>query len=94
MKLRWAEPAANQLDQAYTYISERNSQAADSITQHIIDVTEMLANHPEAGRRGRTPDTREFAVPGTPFLIVYSIAEDTLWILAVYHGARKWPEGF
>jgi toxin ParE1/3/4 len=94
MKVSWTEPAARQLDQAFAYISEGNLQSAESVAQHIVDVTEMLAKHPQAGRRGRIAGTREFAVPDTPFLIVYSISRDTLWILAVYHGARKWPDHF
>jgi plasmid stabilization system protein ParE len=62
MKVRWTVPAEEQLEQAYRYIAEGNLDAAERITSHIVDVTEMLGKHPEAGRRGRVANTREFAV--------------------------------
>jgi toxin ParE1/3/4 len=94
MKVRWTVPAAEQLEAAYYYISESNPGAAERTTNHIVDVTEMLGKHPGAGRRGRVPGTREFAVPDTPFVVAYNVSKETVWILAVYHAARKWPERF
>jgi toxin ParE1/3/4 len=46
------------------------------------------------GRLGRVPGTRELPVPGTRYLVPYRVTEDSLQILRVDHGARKWPEGF
>jgi toxin ParE1/3/4 len=94
MKVRWTVPAAEQLEKAYRYISESQRGAAERISNHIVDVTEMLGKHPQAGRRGWVSGTREFAVPGTPFVVAYSVSKGTVWVLAVYHGARKWPEEF
>ena len=92
MNVLWTVPAADQLEQVYDYIAQTNPNAAEETTQHIIDTTEMLGGHPAAGRRGRVPGTREFIVPGTRFVVVYAVRKETLLILAVYHGARKWPE--
>jgi toxin ParE1/3/4 len=89
MKVRWTAPASEQLESAFHYIADDNPAAAERVAQHIVDVTEMLGKHPEAGRRGRVRDTREFAVPGTPFIVAYSVSARTVWILAVYHAARK-----
>jgi toxin ParE1/3/4 len=94
VKLQWTIPAAEQLEQAYQYIAERNLTSAEQITNHIVDITEMLGKHPQGGRRGRVAGTREFAVPDTPFVIAYSVRTETVFILAVYHAARKWPENF
>jgi toxin ParE1/3/4 len=94
MKVRWTEPAVNQLEQAYDFIAASNPTAAEDVAQHVIDVGEMLGKHSGAGRAGRVPDTREFAVPDTPFVIAYAIIDNSVCILAVYHGARKWPERF
>jgi toxin ParE1/3/4 len=94
MKVRWTVPAAEQLEAAYYYISESNPGAAERTTNHIVDVTEMLGKHPGAGRRGRVPGTREFAMPDMPLIVAYKVGKETVWILAVYHAARKWPERF
>jgi toxin ParE1/3/4 len=94
MKVRWTVPAAEQLEQAYNYIADDNPGAAEEIAHHVIDVAEMLGKHPRAGRVGRVNETREFPVPETPFVVAYTVSEATVWILAVYHGAQKWPERF
>jgi len=94
MNVRWTIPVSEQLQDAFIFIAESDPAAAEETAQHVIDVTEMLGNHPKAGRPGRVPDTREFSVPDTPFIVAYSVSSETVWILAVYHGARKWPERF
>jgi toxin ParE1/3/4 len=94
MNVSWTVPAAEQLEQVYQYIAETNPEAAESIAQHVIDITEMLGKHPGAGRSGRVPGTREFSVPDMPFVVAYAVRDETVWILAVYHSARKWPERF
>ncbi|WP_267461352.1 type II toxin-antitoxin system RelE/ParE family toxin [Aureimonas sp. SA4125] len=53
----------------------------------------MLSQNPYSGRVGRTPGTRELPVTGTPYVVVYRVAE-RVEILAVVHGAHTWPESF
>jgi toxin ParE1/3/4 len=33
-------------------------------------------------------------VTGTPFLVAYRLKGESIQILAVLHGARKWPKKF
>lgn len=94
MNVRWTVPAAEQLEQAYNYIAENNPGAAEEVAQHVIDTTEVLGKHPGAGRIGRVAGTREFSVPDSPYVVAYAVIDEVVWILAVYHGARKWPERF
>jgi len=53
-----------------------------------------LADQPGIGRPGRVPDTREWVMPHTPYIIAYRVEDETVVILRVLHGARKWPERF
>ena len=46
------------------------------------------------GRIGRVYGTRELVVTGTPFILPYRISGQHIQILAVFHGARQWPENF
>ncbi len=91
MKVRWTEPAAEQWEMAFTLIAEANPAAALKIAEHILDLTEMLALHPLAGKSGRVADTREFVIPNTQFILVYGLdaANDCIWVYAVYHAARR-----
>jgi len=47
-----------------------------------------------SGRAGRVPGTRELIISNTPFIVAYAIEKTDIVVLAVYHGAQHWPEGF
>lgn len=94
MRARWTTPAREQLVSAYQYIAEENPRAAARTADKIWKSTELLAEHPMAGREGRVAGTRELAVRGTPFVIAYRVQRSEVWVLAVMHGARKWPDEF
>ena len=38
--------------------------------------------------------TRELIVAGTPYVIPYRVVGDDVEVLAVFHGARRWPGAF
>lgn len=87
-RLLFAEPAARDLDSIIAYIALDNPDAAEKTFRAIAAAAEHLAEFPEMGRAGRLPETREIAVPGLPYLIVYLAAADTVTVVAVFHGAR------
>jgi toxin ParE1/3/4 len=64
------------------------------MVDRIATSVERLATHPALGRTGRVPGTRELVVSGTPHLVAYRVRGETVEILRVFHGARKWPEKF
>lgn len=57
----------------------------------IRNASLLLEQHPKAGRRSKISGMREFVVSGTPYILVYRIADRTVQILGVIHGARDWP---
>ncbi len=92
MRIRWVRAALRNLDQAATYIAEDDPRAAVRMIGQVRDSVERLGRHPALGRPGRVPGTRELVVPGTPFVIPYRVRGNTIEILRVFHGARRWPE--
>lgn len=90
MKLIWTRPALRQLSEAREYISIDNRTAANRQIERIELTVNRLKAFPMMGRVGLQPGTREFPVPGTPYILVYRIREERLRILAVLHGARNW----
>jgi addiction module RelE/StbE family toxin len=92
VKLRWTRLAIADLDCAHAYVDADNPTAANHLIDRIERTVKILRQHPAAGRSGRIEGTRELVVTGTPFVIPYRVRGNTVEILAVIHGARKWPD--
>lgn len=93
--IEWTEQATRQLDQVQDFIALSNSEeVAARITMRIVACVQQLDTFPMPGRAGRLRGTRELVIANTPFIAAYTIDRDRIVILAVYHGAQKWPEVF
>jgi toxin ParE1/3/4 len=92
VELRWTKLALIDLNEAFAYIAEDNSQAAASVAARIAELTRNLIQHPGMGRPGRVPDTRELVISGTPYIVAYRVRGDKVEVLRVLHAARKWPK--
>jgi toxin ParE1/3/4 len=92
VKLRWTRLAIQDLDSAHAYVGEDNPFAANHLIDRMERAVQVLRQHPAAGRKGRLTGTRELVVTGTPFVMPYRVRSNTIEILAVIHGARKWPD--
>jgi len=91
--IQWTQQAIRQLDQARDYIALSNSdEVADEITMRIVASVQQLATFPMSGRTGRVTGTRELVVSNTPFIIAYAAAKSRIVVLALYHGAQRWPD--
>ena len=95
MILVWSPEAINDLAALRAYIEQDDQAAAQRVVLRIIENVEtLLRDNPEMGRPGRVPGTRERVIPRTPFIIPYRLLGNTLQILRIYHGARRWPDAF
>ena len=94
MSVRWTKPALRDLEEIGDFIARDDAIAAAKIVAAILDAAESLAAHPHLGRAGRIAGTREFVVAHTQFVVPYRVVGDDVQILAVFHGARRWPESF
>jgi toxin ParE1/3/4 len=94
MRLRWTSPALRDLEEIGDFIARDNIGVAAKTVAAILDQAEALATHPHLGRAGRVAGTRELVVVGAPFVVPYRVIGEEVQILAVFHGARRWPETF
>ena len=93
--IEWSEQAARQLVQAEYYIAISNSEdVAERVTTHIVSSIQQLHRFPMSGRTGRVAGTRELVISNTPFIVAYAVDRESVVVLAIYHGAQKWPEAF
>ena len=91
MMVRWTTPALRDLEKIGDDI-ERDNPAAAQVVTRILDQTDRLPTYPHIGRAGRVPDTRELVVVDTPYIAPYRVRGDDVELLAVFRGARQWPE--
>jgi addiction module RelE/StbE family toxin len=94
VKIRWTRLAVEDLNLAYEYIAAENPTAAHAVIARIESAVNVLRAHPEIGRSGRVEGTRELVISGTPFIVAYRVARKRIEILALIHGARRWPTSF
>ena len=65
--------------------------ARRAIAKALFDAANGLGAFPSKGRAGRIARTRELAISGSPYIIVYEVTESAIHILHIYHGAGHWP---
>lgn len=92
LKLRYTSLAIQDLEGAYDFIAADRPGAAATTLEKIEATIERLRIFPRMGRVGRVSGTREIAVGRTPFVIAYRSTDNYLELLAIMHGARKWPD--
>jgi toxin ParE1/3/4 len=92
MKLEWSIFAQTDREEIFDYIAADSPRAAVTVDKRIQSQVETLARFPRRGRPGRVEGTRELVVLRTPYIVAYRIIGDTVRILRVLHGARRWPE--
>jgi toxin ParE1/3/4 len=89
--IKWLDVALDSLIAEAEYISQDNPAAAERIVQTILNAVENLKRFPASGRPGRVAGTRELVISRTPYIVPYRVRGDTVELLLVLHGARKWP---
>lgn len=92
MQIRWTVEAVQDIESLRLYIEKDKTNAAKQVVHKIFSAAKTIALHPNIGRPGRTPNTREFIVTGTPFIVPYRVQKGVLELLRVLHGAMEWPE--
>jgi plasmid stabilization system protein ParE len=92
--LRWTPLAIDHLESVHEYVAADSPAAANEVVDRILSAAETLARYPQLGRPGRVEATRELVVTGTPFIVAYRMRRNQIQILAVLHGAQRWPDQF
>ncbi|MGD0221384.1 MAG: type II toxin-antitoxin system RelE/ParE family toxin [Terriglobia bacterium] len=91
MRIVWAAEARQRTHEIWHYIALDNPGAANRIFTRLVAAVEKLAHYPYLGRPGRK-STRELAVAGTPFIVVYRLKAEEIRIVTVLHGAQRVDE--
>ncbi|MEB2870793.1 type II toxin-antitoxin system RelE/ParE family toxin [Pseudomonas rhizosphaerae] len=91
MRTEWLTKALRALDHEASYIAEGSELAASRFVSEVREGVERLSEFPRLGRKGRVEGTREWIMPGWPYVIPYRIEGDRLIVLHIFHTRRAPP---
>jgi addiction module RelE/StbE family toxin len=94
--IRWTPTALHDLESVHSYIATDNPNAALMMLETIVAGISALGSQPEMGRNGRIAGTRELVI--SPYVVAYRVVSRAkrpgIEVLAIIHGARRWPDSF
>ncbi len=91
-RIVWSDPALSDLDSIHHYIARDSEIYADAVVLDILESVERLLDYPRSGRA--VPELEDGMVRETVvgnYRVMYSAEGETINILTVLHGARKFP---
>ena len=83
----WSRQAVQDLGRIRAYIGEFAPLAAQRFAQRLVSTVESLGEQPNRGRPVRL-GVRELVFV-RPYLILYEVTEDAVYIVHIRHGARR-----
>jgi len=92
MKIQWTPDALDDLNEIYEWIAKDRPSSAAKETKRIKSSIRRLIKYPYSGRVSAWLGIRELVVPYRPYIVVYSIGEKSIFIMAVVHAARDWKK--
>ena len=91
MRVRYTETALVEVNDIFTYISERNEAAAKRVVARVEQTIQNLDDFPQIAQQADEPGVRRMPIGRYPFIVFYTVEGDEIVILHVRHGARRWP---
>jgi toxin ParE1/3/4 len=92
MLVRWTSGAADDLERITDYLFDETPQHAARIIRSIYNAISALSLFPNRGRSGKKPGTPELVVRPLPYIVVYQVSGDVVYVARILHGAQKWPD--
>lgn len=88
MKLEFHPDAEMELGEAAAYYEERVTGLGERFAREVDRFTAMLLAHPDLGAEIE-PGLRRFVLDRFPHALIYSMAGEVLYVLAVAHQRRR-----
>ena len=92
MRLGWSAAAAGDLELIAAYLFDKTPVHAERLVRSLYREITGLRDFPSRGRSGKKPGTRELVIPSLPYIVVYQVSRDAVYIVRILHGAQQWPD--
>jgi len=90
MEVRWTPAAADDLENIANYLFEKTPENAPRLIREIYRAPSSLKNFPNRGREGKKKGTRELVMPSLPYVFVYQVKSNAMFIVRILHGSQEW----
>ena len=85
MRAFWTNHAQHDLATIGERIREEDEEGAFDVVRALLQVAGKLPGAPASGEPGRVPDTRELALGGGAYKMVFQVLEDRITVLRILH---------
>ena len=89
MQVQWTNKAKSRLEEIEAYIGQESPAAAKVILTIIKKTATQLSKYPDSGKPGRLMGTRELLFSDSPYLVVYTVRNNIVTILTIFHTAQN-----
>jgi toxin ParE1/3/4 len=83
--------AADDLEGISNYLYLHHPSFAASTIQRLYGSAKLLKEFPSAGRTGKKSGTRELVLAPLPYIMVYSVDDQSVHILRFLHASQERP---
>ena len=91
MKVRYTDPASEELEQSISYFREHAPSVAADFADSIDNALARLLDHPYLAQETVMPGIRRWYIRKFRYSIFYKVVGDELVVLHIRHAARRWP---
>ena len=90
MSVVFREEALADLDEIVRYVGQYSPAAATRVVNRIHQVIYgTIDRFPQSGRPNPANNTREYAVPGLPYLVIYIPTAELIDVISIFHTSRN-----
>jgi addiction module RelE/StbE family toxin len=91
VKVRLTASAERDIESLVLYVQRHDEAAAERVRLAIARAAAGLGAFPLLGRPGRVAGTRERPLSRYPYVLVYRIYGEQVFVLRVLHQRQQWP---
>ena len=91
MGLRWTQEAVSDLERITDYLFQHVPDRAAELVRRVYEAPDGLLEFPHRGRPGKKEGTRELVLVPLPYVVVYVVRIDVVFVVRILHGAQQWP---
>ena len=88
MKVAYTAEALGDVAQVLSFVADQSPSHAADVAARIDMVVKALGIFPRAARFDRETETYERPIPSLPLLLIYTVSDKLVEVIAVFHTSR------